>query len=148
MSSNPSTKFPDAQLARVKELIPDYVNTIRRLLTDGTTTSTSRPYDRFLEDFIPIPTYSGVATLQDEFLILRRSSFVNRNCDGLDILIGRLNSLNLKGIKGETTKAGGKRKAFDTFEADEGQPGPSQPRKVKRRLTAQQPEVLDWTNLS
>ncbi|KDR77762.1 hypothetical protein GALMADRAFT_138821 [Galerina marginata CBS 339.88] len=102
-------------------------------------------YDRFLEEFIPIPTYSGVATLQDEFLILRQSSFVNSNCKGLDILIDRLNSLNLKGIKRETTKAGGKRKAF---EADDGQPGPSQPRKVKRRLTVQEPEVLDWTNLS
>ncbi|KDR77763.1 hypothetical protein GALMADRAFT_155533 [Galerina marginata CBS 339.88] len=30
MSSNPSTKFPDAQLARLKELIPDYVNTIKQ----------------------------------------------------------------------------------------------------------------------
>ncbi|KAF8810571.1 hypothetical protein BYT27DRAFT_7091515 [Phlegmacium glaucopus] len=52
-------------------------------------------YDRFREEFIPIATFSNLAVLTNEFLVLRRSSFVDKDCEGLDDLLADLKSLGL-----------------------------------------------------
>jgi len=87
-------------------------------------------YDRFREEFIPIPIFSNLVVMKNEFLVLRPSSFADEDCEGLDDLLAELKSLSLhkpdhlKRAKGE----------------DEA--GPS-----KRRKPNTHDEILDWGDL-
>ena len=100
-------------------------------------------YDRFRDDFNPIPTYSKLTVLKDEFLVIRPSSFLDENCEGLGALIRRLQSLPLEGIPaaGAERAKGKQKRAVE----EEGEAGPSKRKKPNTRV--QQKEVLDWTDL-
>jgi len=75
-------------------------------------------YDRFRGEFIPIPTFSNLAVLKNEFLVLRPSSFANEDCEGLDDLLEELNGLglrkpdHLKRAKGDGKAGPSKRRKF------------------------------------
>ncbi|KDR69712.1 hypothetical protein GALMADRAFT_145417 [Galerina marginata CBS 339.88] len=52
-------------------------------------------YDRFIKKFIPIPTFSNFTVIKGEFLVIRPSSFADKDCEGLDRLILKLESHEL-----------------------------------------------------
>ena len=47
-------------------------------------------YDRFLKSFVPIPTFSNLVVIKGEFLVLRPSSFMDSDCEGLEKLLLKL----------------------------------------------------------
>jgi len=101
-------------------------------------------YDRFREEFSPILTYTKFKVLKDEFLVIRPSSFLDENCEGLAALLGRLHSLPLDGIQ---VSGGGKQKRKRATEAEDSEAGPSDSKRKKPAVSTQETVVLDWTDL-
>jgi len=52
-------------------------------------------YDRFIKSFVPIPTFSNLTVIRGEFLVIRPSSFMDRDCEGLKPLLLKLQSRKL-----------------------------------------------------
>jgi hypothetical protein len=79
-------------------------------------------YNRFREEFIPIPTFGNLAVLTNEFLVLRPSSFADEDCEGLDNLLAELKALglhkpdHLKRAKGEGKVGPSKRRKSNTHD--------------------------------
>ncbi|KIM35705.1 hypothetical protein M413DRAFT_32270 [Hebeloma cylindrosporum] len=101
-------------------------------------------YDRFREGFNPIPTYSAFKVIEDEFFIVRPTSFLDENCQGLGDLITRLHSLPMEGMPAKgSARAREKRKR--AVEEEGSDAGPS--KRKKPNLGVQETVVLDWTDL-
>lgn len=107
-------------------------------------------YDRFTQQFIPMPTTGLYYVLNNEFLIIRPSTFTDEECPNLDTLCTSLHhALGIRLISTPLSKAFGKRREREDSDLEgapliSDAPGPS-----KRRKTSHKPwsvsdlEVID-----
>jgi hypothetical protein len=84
-------------------------------------------YDRFRRDFIPIPTFSALNIVKNEFLVIRITDIADEDCKGLAGLLHKLDLRNLP----KPEYPGQARKARKRVRSKgNAVPGPSKRRKV------------------
>lgn len=109
-------------------------------------------YDRFAQEFIPLPTTGLYYIVDNEFLIIRPSTFTDEQCPGLARICERLHtSLENRPVPSHTSSAGlGKRRERASCDLEDALPvshlaGPSKRRRTSSNRT-RSIDVIDITD--